>query len=186
MIKNRTRTYGICKFLLILPLILILFSSCRSKKIITDASKFRNVKLKGSLKERYSSILEVSEREIKNQKLYKFIDEWMGVPYASGEMNKKGVDCSGFTCMLQKEIYGKNLPRTSRQMAENLKRKYEGKLQEGDLVFFDFNGQKYSHVGVYLMNNKFVHASTSRGIIISDLKDPWYYKYFSRGGSARD
>ena len=70
-------------------------------------------------------------------------------------------------------------------MAENIKRKYEDELNEGDLVFFDFNGQKFSHVGVYLQNNRFVHVSTSKGVIISNLKDPWYYKYFSRAGSVK-
>lgn len=100
-------------------------------------------------------------------------------------MDKKGVDCSGFTFLLEKEVFGKDLPRTARTMADKVKRKYERDLEEGDLVFFDFDGQKFSHVGVYLHNNKFVHASTSKGVIISDLKDPWYYKYFSRAGSVK-
>ena len=70
-------------------------------------------------------------------------------------------------------------------MAEDVKRKFEKDLKEGDLVFFDFDGQKFNHVGIYLQNNKFVHASTSKGVIVSDLKDPWYYKYFSRAGSVK-
>lgn len=160
------------------------YTSCKSKKIITDASKAKPV-LSGSLTERYASILNVKEREIENEKLYRFIDSWMGVPHRSGGMDKKGVDCSGFTTLLEKEIYDKSLPRTAKTMAEAVKRKYEDDLKEGDLVFFDFEGQKFSHVGVYLHNNKFVHASTSRGVIISDMKDPWYYKYFSRAGSVK-
>jgi cell wall-associated NlpC family hydrolase len=100
-------------------------------------------------------------------------------------MDKKGVDCSGFIFLLEKEVFNKDLPRTARTMAEKIKRKYEQDLEEGDLVFFDFDGQKFSHVGFYLHNNKFVHASTSKGIIISDLKDPWYYKYFTRAGSIK-
>jgi cell wall-associated NlpC family hydrolase len=110
----------------------------------------------------------------------------MGVPHRSGGMDKKGVDCSGFTTILEKAIYDRVIPRTAKSMAESVKRKYEEDLKEGDLVFFDFQGQKFSHVGVYLHNNKFVHASTSKGVIISDLKDPWYYKYFSRAGSIKD
>jgi cell wall-associated NlpC family hydrolase len=80
-------------------------------------------------------------------------------------------------------VYNQSIPRVARQMAEQVKRKYEEELREGDLVFFDFDGQKFSHVGVYLVNNKFVHTSTSKGVIISDLRDPWYYKYFSRAGT---
>ncbi|MXV51224.1 glycoside hydrolase [Pedobacter sp. HMF7647] len=154
--------------------------------MLTDASDLRGTKkLSGSVKERYAEILNVSGRDIKNEKLYKFIDEWMGVPYRSNGMDKNGVDCSGFTTLLEREIYDTSLPRIAKQMAATVKRKYEEDLQEGDLVFFDFGGQKYSHVGVYLRNNKFVHASTSKGVIISDLKDPWYYKYFSRAGSPK-
>ncbi len=139
----------------------------------------------GSVIERYANLLGIPEKEIRNEKLYKFIDEWMGVPYRAAGMSKHGVDCSGFTTILNKEIYNTTVPRTARQMAESVKRKYEDELKEGDLVFFDLSGQKFSHVGIYLHNNKFVHASTSRGVMISDLKDPWYYNYFSRAGTPK-
>ena len=172
-------------FYLLLVGITLFYTSCKSKKILTDASKSRAV-TSGSLTERYASILNVKEKELDNGKLYRFIDSWMGVPHRSGGMDKNGVDCSGFTSILEKEIYFRSVPRTAKSMAEIVKRKYEEDLKEGDLVFFDFQGQKFSHVGVYLHNNKFVHASTSKGVIISDLKDPWYYKYFSRGGSIKD
>ncbi|MXV15316.1 glycoside hydrolase [Pedobacter sp. HMF7056] len=154
--------------------------------MLTDARDLRNKPVSGSLKERYAAALNVKEREIDNEKLYKFIDKWMGVPYRANGMDRDGVDCSGFTTLLEKEVFDVSVPRIAKQMAENVKRKYEEDLQEGDLVFFDFSGQKFSHVGIYLKNNKFVHASTSKGVIISDLKDPWYYKYFSRAGSPKN
>lgn len=172
-------------FYFLLALIPLLYTSCRSKKILTDASRSRAV-TSGSLKERYASILNVKEKDLDNEKLYRFIDNWMGVPHRTGGMDKNGVDCSAFTSILEKEIYSRSVPRTAKSMADIIKRKYEEDLKEGDLVFFDFQGQKFSHVGVYLHNNKFVHASTSKGVIISDLKDSWYYKYFSRGGSIKD
>lgn len=151
---------------------------------MTDASKSKPV-TSGSLKDRYASLLNVKEKDLTNEKLYRFIDSWIGVPHRAGGMDRKGVDCSGFTTILEKEIYDRTVPRTAKSMAESVKRKYEEDLKEGDLVFFDFAGQKFSHVGVYLHNNKFVHASTSKGVIISDLKDPWYYKYFSRAGTIK-
>ena len=163
----------------------VAFSSCKSKKILTDASGLRNRPISGSLLDKYSTVLGVAKNKLENENLYRFIDTWRGVPHRTGGMDKNGIDCSGFTLILQKEIYKQPLPRIARQMAGNVKRKYEEELQEGDLVFFDFDGQKFSHVGVYLQNNKFVHASTSKGVIISDLKDPWYYKYFSRAGSVK-
>ena len=164
-----------------LPLI---YTSCKSKKIITDSSKSKAIS-SGSIKERYASLLNVKEKELDNEKLYRFIDNWIGVPYRIGGMDKKGVDCSGFIFLLEKEVFNKDLPRTARTMAEKIKRKHEQDLEEGDLVFFDFDGKKFSHVGFYLHNNKFVHASTSKGVIISDLKDAWYYKYFTRAGSIK-
>ncbi|WP_242689146.1 C40 family peptidase [Pedobacter sp. SYSU D00535] len=163
----------------------VLLQACSSKKTLTDSSRARGKEIKGSMKERYAALLEVSERDIRNEKLYRFIDEWMGVPHKSGGMDRRGADCSGFTTILQREIFDRNVPRTARQMAENVKRKYEEDLEEGDLVFFDLNGQKFSHVGVYLQNGRFVHVSTSKGVVVSRLKDPWYYKYFSRAGSVR-
>jgi cell wall-associated NlpC family hydrolase len=175
------------KTILLLALCPLIISGCKSTQILTDASSARNKPpVTGNVKERYAALLDIPKRQLKNEKLYKFIDEWMGVPYRLGGMNKDGVDCSGFTTLLEKEIFDSTLPRTARQMAENVKRKFEEDLKEGDLVFFDLSGQKFSHVGIYLRNNKFVHASTSKGVIISDLKDPWYYKYFSRCGSVRD
>ncbi|NEU08285.1 C40 family peptidase [Flavihumibacter sp. R14] len=162
---------------------LILFASCNSQKFVTDSSKAKGIKFSGGLKEKYAAVLGVPENQITNEKLYKFIDSWIGVPHSSSGTDKRGIDCSGFTSLLQKDVYNRSVPRVARQIAEQVKRKYEVDLQEGDLVFFDFEGQKFSHVGVYLVNNKFVHTSTSKGVIISDLRDPWYYKYFSRAGT---
>jgi hypothetical protein len=178
-----TKIRSIVYFYLVI-LLPLFYTSCKSKKIITDASKFK-ASSSGTIKERYAYLLNVKEKEIENEKLYRFIDSWIGVPYRIGGIDKKGVDCSGFIFLLEKEVFNKDLPRTARTMAEKIKRKYEQDLEQGDLVFFDFDGQKFSHVGFYLHNNKFVHASTSKGVIISDLKDPWYYKYFTRAGSIK-
>ncbi len=168
---------------LYLVVLIVLLSACKSRKHYTDNSSLRGVEIKGTLNERYGLLLGVPSTDIRNEKLYRFIDEWMGVPHQGGGMSKRGTDCSGFTSILFKEIYKKDLPRSAADMAGFVKRKYEEQLQEGDLVFFDFS-RPFDHVGVYLKNNRFVHVSTSRGVIISNLKDPWYYKYFSRCGTV--
>ncbi len=176
------------KLFLVLAFLLINFTltSCKSKKnIITNSSKTLHKVSKGNVKEHYAEVLKVPERQIKNEKLYSFINDWIGVPHRLGGMSKSGVDCSGFTTVLEQEIYNKTLPRTASQMANQIKRKDEKDLEEGDLVFFDLEGKKFSHVGIYLQNDKFVHASSSKGVIISNLKDPWYYKYLSRMGSVK-
>ena len=176
-------SYGSVRLLFMIFISAFALSSCKSKKIISDNTSQKGG---GSLRARYATILDVPEKEIKNDKLYRFLDEWMGVPYRDAGMDKNGLDCSGFVTIIQKEVFNRSVPRVAGQMAQTVKRKYEDELEEGDLVFFDFKGRKFSHVGVYLRNNRFAHASTSKGVVISNLKDPWYYKYFSRAGSMKD
>lgn len=148
------------------------------------SSGVRNNPASGNILDKYADIIGVPAKDLKNYELYRYIDEWMGIPHRLGGQDKKGIDCSAFANHLILDVYGKDLPRTARDMAEVVKRKYENQLKEGDLVFFNFDGKAFDHVGVYLGNNKFVHVSTSKGVIISNLKDPWYWKYFSRAGSV--
>lgn len=136
------------------------------------------------LKEKYAAIIDVPPYQLENVALYQFIEEWIGIPHRLGGQDKSGIDCSAFTHQLVRDIYQKNLPRTANDMAEMVKRKYENQLAEGDLVFFNFSGSgNFDHVGIYLGNNRFVHVSTSKGVIISNLQDPWFRKYFTRAGS---
>lgn len=154
--------------------------------IITDASSSpKGVRAGKQLLEGYAAVLGVSPHDLKRPALYTFIDDWMGVPHRTGGTDYRGLDCSAFVGIAMQEIYGKVMPRASRDMAEHVKRKYERQLEEGDLVFFSFNRRDIDHVGIYLHNHKFVHVSTSKGVIISDLRDSWYYKYFTRAGTVR-
>lgn len=159
--------------------------SSYGKTIPTDASDARDKALSGSAAENYAAILGVSVRDLKDKPLYSFIDQWLGSPHRMGGTKTSGIDCSAFVGILYREVYNKNLPRTSRDMGNQVKRKYERQLREGDLVFFSFGGRNIDHVGVYLRNNKFIHVSTRRGVIISDIKDSWYYKYFVRAGTPK-
>lgn len=152
---------------------------------ISDASDARTKEYSNNKLENYAELLGVKTKELDNKNLYFMIDEWMGTPHRLGGMDKRGVDCSGFVTLLYDKIYGKELPRTSRDMADNVKRKYENQLKEGDLVFFSFGGRNIDHVGIYLHNGKFVHVSTRKGVIISNLSDSWYYKYFKRSGTPK-
>ncbi len=134
------------------------------------------------LKEKYARSLGVDAKDIQNIALYQFIDEWYGVPYKFGGTTKAGADCSGFVGQLYDTVYRKSLPRSTNEIDKACSNVSKSSLKEGDLVFFDINKKKVSHVGVYLQNNKFVHASTSKGVIISDLENPYYQKSFSKGG----
>lgn len=122
---------------------------------------------------------------LKSKQLYRFITDWTGVQYRLGGLDKRGIDCSGFALLLQKDIYGNELPRRSRDQADVIKEKSMTNLNEGDLIFFSFGGGTVDHVGVYLNNNFFVHASTTRGVVVDDLSIPAYQKAFVKAGSLR-
>lgn len=122
---------------------------------------------------------------LKSRQLYKFITDWTGVKYRFGGLDKQGIDCSGFAFLLEKEIYGVTLPRISRDQANFARKKNYNSLQEGDLVFFSFGGGNVDHVGVYLNNGFFVHASTNRGVIVDDLNLPAYQKALVKTGTVK-
>lgn len=121
---------------------------------------------------------------LKSKQLYRFITDWTGVRYRFGGLDKSGIDCSGFAFLLEKEIYGITLPRISRDQANAVRRKDIDNLKEGDLVFFSFGGNDVDHVGVYLNNGFFVHASTTRGVIVDDLTLPAYQRVLVKSGSV--
>lgn len=163
----------------------IILSACHSKKAILKGEPGEVVKPQGFIADKYAEIMKVDKDNILNGRLYAFIDQWMGVPYKFGGQNKDGVDCSGLAQLLEQEVYNINIPRVTSQQVTVIKRKYEEDLKEGDLVFFDFDGKQFSHVGIYLQNGYVVHASSRKGVMIVNLHDPSLYKYFSRAGSIK-
>ena len=120
-----------------------------------------------------------------NHALYVESSNWLGVPYRGGGNSKRGVDCSGLTSAIYKKVYRKNLERNSEdQRKKDCRKVKKSKLKEGDLVFFH-NGRKKkraTHVGIYLKNRKFIHASTSQGVIISRLDEDYWDKHWLSGG----
>lgn len=134
-----------------------------------------------SLQFRYSILLNTEVEDLDNITLYRLIDEWWGAPYRIGGLTKNGVDCSAFVQNLMNVVYEEPLPRTAHEQKALCKEIGKEELREGDLVFFNTRGG-VSHVGVYLHNNKFVHASTSGGVTISDLAEPYWQKRFIAAG----
>jgi lipoprotein Spr len=131
-----------------------------------------------SVQFRYSILMNTEVETLSNTALYNFIDNWWGTPYRIGGMTQRGVDCSAFVQNLNAAIFNIALPRTSKEQYDASHRIPIKEVCEGDLLFFSTKG-KISHVGVYLQNNKFVHASTSSGVTISDLSEPYWSKRFS-------
>lgn len=130
---------------------------------------------------RYSILLDVEVEKLGNAALYQLIDDWIGTPYKIGGHTRRGVDCSGFVQNLVGAVYGAYMARTAREQRDQCSPIRKEELREGDLVFFNTRGG-ISHVGVYLHNDKFVHASTSNGVIISDLKETYWARRFVTAG----
>jgi murein DD-endopeptidase / murein LD-carboxypeptidase len=138
-----------------------------------------------ALKQKYAEKMQVPTASITNLVLYKFVDDWYGVPYQYGGKTKSGVDCSGFSAALYLAVYKKTISGSAATLWSKCESVGEKNLQEGDLVFFKIGGDKVSHVGVYLQNRRFVHASTKKGVIISSLDEAYYTKYFFKGGRLK-
>lgn len=115
------------------------------------------------------------------QIIEKFIEKHYGAKYVLGASGPNSFDCSGFVMALFKEIYRVNLPRTAQKQYYYGRHISKAELSYGDLVFFNTNGRGISHVGVYLKDGKFGHASTSRGVMISSLDDYYFKNKFIAG-----
>jgi len=122
--------------------------------------------------------LNVSEREVRNNPLYSFINEWYGVPYKYGGCLKNGVDCSCFTDLLFEKVYNKKIARVANDIYIQSVKSEIKEAKSGDLVFFKINSKTVSHIGVYIKDDFFVHASSSGGVMISNLGEAYYKEYF--------
>jgi cell wall-associated NlpC family hydrolase len=134
---------------------------------------------------KFAILMDAAVEELDNANLLSFMENWYGTRYQYGGSSKDGIDCSAFVCSLMAAVYGvSNLPRMSKDQYESSKHIKRTELQEGDLVFFHTMGKKrksVTHVGMYLRNNKFIHASIS-GVMISSLDDGYYTQHFVGAG----
>lgn len=118
----------------------------------------RNVDVKSRLMDQYAS--------------------WKGVRYRLGGSSKKGIDCSAFVQQTFRDQFGLELPRSTYEQQEMGKSVSRSKLRTGDLVLFRA-GSTGRHVGIYIGNNQFVHASTSSGVVISSMDEPYWNKRYN-------
>ena len=119
--------------------------------------------------------------KVPTDKLVKVINSYIGVPYRYAGMSRKGVDCSGLVCLVFKEVNHAKLPRSSKKMSRCGRGVSINQAQAGDLVFF--TGGLFgsiNHVGIYIGNKKFVHASTKKGVVYSSLDEPYFQERFAQ------
>ncbi len=158
----------------------------RARKDIPGSTYSSDIERCHNLQFKYAILLGLEVETVTNEKLIAFLESWYGIPYKYGGSTRNGIDCSAFTSLMMDSIYNVSLPRTSRAQYDVGKRVSKNSLKQGDLVFFNTRstrGNTISHVGVYLNNNKFVHASVSSGVMISDLDDVYFRRRYV--GAAR-
>ena len=122
-----------------------------------------------------------------NHKLYVNAAEWIGTPYRAGGDSRHGTDCSGLVSQLYKKTYRMRLSRSTDGQLKESNKIARRNLREGDLVFFTSRSsrKKVAHVGIYLKDGKFIHASTSQGVIVSSLKEKYYTQHWLCGGRVK-
>lgn len=113
------------------------------------------------------------------------VDSWLGVPYVYGGKSKQGTDCSGMIQTMYKQRYGLSLERSASDMQKDVDFINVDKANFGDILFFKINFKTVGHVAFYLGQKRFIHATTSRGVIISSLDEEYYEKRFYKAGRLK-
>ena len=123
---------------------------------------------------KYAIALDIAAEQATSLQLYNFLEDWLHTRYRFGGQGRGGIDCSALMQKIYTTIYYKELPRTAILQYQATQRILREELQEGDLIFFHTTRSGISHVGMYIANNRFVHASSSQGVTISNLNEKYY------------
>jgi lipoprotein Spr len=148
----------------------------------TPAPASKTVDPDNLAKDYFSQIMGVAVSATSNLKLYQFVYDWIGTPYRLGGDGKNGIDCSGFAYQLYDKVFHTVIGNNSRNIFNMVNPVDKEDLKEGDLVFFKIKSRSISHIGVYIGDNKFAHASSSRGVMISNLDESYWKRYYYKGG----
>ncbi len=166
------------RLLLITSLVLLLLaSSCGShKKAQSQEQKYETV-----VKNDKKSKKDISK---KRKAVVEEAHSWLGTKYRYGGNERSGTDCSGMVMRVYKDAANIKLPRNSAKQCEYCISIKRNELKQADLVFFTSksSGKRVTHVGIYIGDGKFIHSSTSRGVITSSLDEKYYIKHFHSCG----
>src|SRR6201990_533539 len=173
------------KFTLAIVLSFTVLTVCAQTKSTTAPAKDKDDEQESLAKDYFSQIMGVALSTTSNVKLFQFVYDWVGTPYHFGGETRKGIDCSAFTKEVYRKVFNLTIKRNSRDIFSMVSPAGKDDLKEGDLVFFKIHSRKISHIGIYLGNTRFAHAS-SRGVAISSLDDNYYSRYFYKGGRLLD
>ena len=159
----------------------VLAAEAQTKTVPNQAENKAPDEQQSLAKDYLSQIMGVALSATSNMKLFNFVYDWIGTPYHFGGDSKKGIDCSAFTKELYSQVFNLDIKRNSRDIFKMVSPVSKDDLKEGDLVFFKIRSRTITHIGIYLGNNRFAHAS-AKGVAISSLDDAYYSRYFYKGG----
>lgn len=157
---------------------LAILTACGSSKQVTDTGKYEQGRLT------WPTATPDRPLPPQSQALLDEARSWLGTPYKYGGESKKGVDCSGLVLKVYNDAIGIPLPRNSREQHEYCSRTSKSQLIPGDLIFFATgkDRKRVSHVGIFVGDNLMIHASASKGVILSDITAPYYNRTFIGAG----
>lgn len=119
---------------------------------------------------------------VNKRNLMQTVMDWLGTPYRFGAHSRRAIDCSGFSQSIFLQACDVLLPRTAREQVRVGNVVSRKNLEFGDLIFFHTYSRKFaSHVGIYLGDNLFVHASSRNGVTVSSLESTYYTNRFIGG-----
>ena len=148
-------------FLFMVPVFIL--QGCGTKKVAYSPTTIPPI----------TSRIDLTDIQAVKSVLYSQYNEWKSVRYREGGLSKKGVDCSGYVYLTYRSKFGIDLPRTTDSQSSLGIKISQDNLKAGDLVFFK-TGLFKKHVGIFLEDRKFMHASTSKGVIISSLDEEYW------------
>ena len=149
------------------------------KETPSDSTKHMNSAEKARAAIKKKEAAKAAQKATPKSDLETYARKWMGAKYVYGKATRTKTDCSGFVMQVYKGYYNIELDHSSSKMYKDSRGKSvsRGGLKEGDLVFFG-SLWKIDHVGIYLGGGRFIHASTSKGVMISPMQDKyWGHKY---------
>ncbi len=170
------------KLFLATALFLSVLSTQAQTKNVPNQAEVESDEDKSLAKGYFSQIMGVAMSATSNVKLFQFVYDWIGTPYHLGGDTKSGIDCSGFAYQLYTKVFNTAIGNNSRNIFSMVNPVGKEELKEGDLVFFKIHSRAITHVGVYICNGKFAHSSSSKGVMISYLADPYWTRYYYKGG----
>jgi murein DD-endopeptidase / murein LD-carboxypeptidase len=147
-------------------------------KFETTSTSSSDIEMASAIQLKYAVLLNTDVEAVQNAPLFSVIDDWYGTRYELGGSTKAGIDCSAFVQAVFSKVFQIPMPRTAKEQYKAVQSVSRTELKEGDLVFFRTRGSGVSHVGIYLQNNKFVHAATSGGVMVSDLSEEYWVKHY--------